>query len=95
VNQEIDDDELNELIILSNFRFPEHWMIQDWLSRTEYGDEFKLGLVEIRQKDRNGDWTNSTKTTPVLEPLTPAAAFKWKLKGIDALEQKILDFHKR
>ena len=39
-------------IVLPMFRFPEHWMIQDWLSNTEYGEAFTLTLL-ANKKDRS------------------------------------------
>lgn len=90
------------LILLGAFRFPQHWQIQEWLSQTEYGDQFDLTLVEVRMPAWNGSPGTTSVTTPALEPKTDGEKFLWKLKGPEALaetakelEQKILDFHKK
>ncbi len=86
------------LILLTAFRFPDHWQVQEWLSATEYGDQFVLVLAEVTLKDRYGEPGRTTRTTPALEPKTEEQKFLWALKGQEAakeLEQKILDFHKK
>ena len=74
-------------IVFPMFRFPEHWMIQDWLSNTEYGEAFDLILT-----------TNSAGAScPGLKTKSTKQGFKWKLRGdagIAELEEIVLDYTK-
>lgn len=86
------------LILLTSFRFPDHWQVQKWLNETEYGDQFVLVLAEVTISAWNGSPGSTSRTTPALEPKTDEQKFLWALKGEEAakeLEQKILDFHKK
>ena len=58
-------------IVLPMFRFPEHWMIQDWLNNTEYGESFDLVLITGK----------AGSTIPALKPKDNKNGFKWKLRG--------------
>lgn len=87
------------LILLTNFRFPEHWRIQEWLNGTEYGDQFYLVITQIELPNIK---KNIGKTLPALEPRDAKEKFHLILKGLEhrvemaiELEQKILDFHKK
>jgi len=74
-------------IVLPMFRFPEHWMIQDWLSNTEYGEAFDLVIT----KNKSG------VTVPGLKAKDSKQGFKWKLRGeagIEELEGMVLDYAK-
>jgi len=86
------------LILLTAFRFPDHWQVQTWLNQTEYGDQFDLVLTEAAIPAWNGSPGTTSRTTPALQPRTDEQKFLWALKGPEAakeLEQKILDFHKK
>jgi hypothetical protein len=75
------------VVVLPMFRFPEHWMIQDWLSNTEYGKAFTLTITKTQQG----------QTVPGLIPNETKEGFKWALKGesgIKELEEIILDYAK-
>jgi len=92
----------DSLILLTGFRFPDHWKVQEWLSETEYGDEFTLVLAEVTTSAWNGGPGTTSLTTPALEPKTDEAKFYWALRGAslraetaEKLEQIILDFHKK
>lgn len=91
------------LIQLPQFRFPEHHLIQEWLSGTEYGERYYLVLLE-RKVDANGGWHNNLKliTTPALEPIKGEEQFLLTLQGDATIKelsvkyhQEILDFHKK
>lgn len=77
------------MILLPLLKFPEHWMVQDWLSNTEYGEEFDLVLTEMQVGKL------ISRTVPALRPKTQKSAFYWTLrgdKGSRELEQKVLDY---
>lgn len=77
------------MILLPLLKFPEHWMVQDWLSNTEYGEEFDLVLTEMQVGK------SISRTVPALRPKTEKSAFYWTLrgdKGSRELEQKVLDY---
>jgi len=64
-------------------------MVQDWLSNTEYGDEFDLVLTEVLVGE------NLSRTVPALRPKTQKSIFYWTLRGDNGakeLEQKVLDY---
>lgn len=74
-------------IVLPMFRFPEHWMIQDWLSNTEYGNDFDLIVLTGK----------AGTTVPALKPKKNKNGFKWILRGetgMEELEEIILDYAK-
>lgn len=77
------------LIVLSRLKFPEHWKAQDWLNKTEYGEEFELVLTTI------DIGKTLSQTVPALKPKTEKSVFYWSLrgdKGAKELEEKVLDF---
>lgn len=74
-------------IVLPMFRFPEHWMIQDWLTNTKFGEAFELGQA----------LTDKKRLVPALKPKKSKLAFKYVLMGdagIKELEEIILDYAK-
>lgn len=80
----------DNLIILPLFRFPEHWMVQDWLMNTEYGEDFELVLTEVVDK-------RTSRTVPGLRIKNTKNGFKWVLRGEQGakeLEQMVLDYAK-
>jgi len=77
------------MILLPLLKFPEHWMVQDWLNNTEYGAEFDLVLTEMQVGK------SISQTVPALRPKTQKSAFYWSLRGDNGareLEQKVLDY---
>jgi hypothetical protein len=80
----------DNVIILPLFRFPEHWMVQDWLMNTKYGEDFELMLTEV-------DRGQTSLTVPALKIKSNKNGFKWILRGEEGakeLEQMILDYAK-
>ena len=80
----------DNVIILPLFRFPEHWMVQDWLMNTKYGDDFELMLTEVV----NGQ---TSRTVPGLRIKDNKNGFKWILRGEEGakeVEQMVLDYAK-
>ena len=94
------DKNIDGLIQLPQFRFPQHYLIQEWLSGTEYGERYFLVLVEAEHTSPRGGIKRIS--TPALEPITGEEKFLVQLRGDESnielareLEQKILDFHKK
>jgi hypothetical protein len=80
----------DNLIILPLFRFPEHWMVQDWLLNTEYGEDFELILTEVVRG-------KTSHTVPGLRIKNTKNGFKWILRGEQGareIEQMVLDYSK-
>lgn len=93
-------DNSDGLILLTQFRFPQHVQVAEWLNETEYGEQYYLVIAQVAVENYRG--TKSTFTCSALEHKIPEKQFLWKLKGPEALaeiaaelEQKILDFHKK
>ncbi len=86
----IREEDGDNIIILPLFRFPEHWMVQDWLLHTEYGNDFELILTEVI----NGQ---TSLTVPGLRIKDTKLGFKWVLRGEQGakeIEQMVLDYSK-
>lgn len=80
----------DKIIVLPLFRFPEHWMVQDWLMNTEYGDDFELMLTKVERGQ-------TLLTVPALKIKETKNGFKWLLRGEEGakeIEQMVLDYSK-
>lgn len=92
--------DLTGIIQLPHFRFPQHYLIQEWLSGTEYGEKFFLVMVEAEHTSPRGGIKRIT--TPALEPVEGPEKFLISLRAdgqnmkiSEKYTQKILDFHKK
>lgn len=78
----------DKIIVLPLFRFPEHWMVQDWLMNTEYSNDFELILTKVERGQ-------TLLTVPALRIKETKNGFKWILRGEEGateLENMILDY---
>jgi hypothetical protein len=87
-------DGLEGIILLSEFSFPNHYKIQEWLSGTEYHEYFDLVLCEVETETARGDKrVNRTVPGLYIKGAKDKGKFYWELKGgADYLTQKVLDF---
>lgn len=88
------------LLILSNFRFPDHLKVWEWLDATEYGEQYELVIAAAQYEGQFGAIHNIECSA--LEPISDEQKFLFTLKGSEGLaklvqemEGKILDFHKK
>jgi len=70
------------LIYLTELRFPQHAMVQEWLNGTEYGERFHLVATTISIETKN-PWGNEPKRifVPALKPIKGEEEFMLVLKG--------------
>ena len=78
----------DNIVVLPLFRFPEHWIVQDWLNNTEHGQDFELILTEVVRGQ-------TSHTVPGLRVKKTKRGFKWILRGEEGareLEELVLDY---
>ncbi len=80
--------ENDNLFILPQISFPNHYKVQEWLNGNDLNDDFELVITEI--EGRNG----LLNTVSALGPQSEQIKFIWMLKGVEKLQQEILDFKK-
>ena len=78
-------DESEEIIVLPDIKFPDHYKVQEWISGTDRLDELTLVITHVAQ----GEYT---LTVAALQPANDKILFYWKLHGLAKLQQEILDF---
>lgn len=73
-----------ELFVLPYFSFPRHYLVQEWLNGTDKNDDFELTVTK----------TANRILVSALKPRTKQIKFFWKLRGIEKIQEEILDFEK-
>lgn len=91
-------------IYLTEFRFPQHAMVQEWLNGTEYGERYYLVTANITRERVNDYGRNVSENlfVPALDPRREEEKFMLTLQGHEVTQKlaeeytlKILDFNRK
>ncbi len=85
------------IILMPEFKFPQHYLIQEWLNGTGNDKYFDLVICQVETETERGEKRVTTVPGLAVKGSAKKGQFYWKLKGgAEALTQKVLDFkHER
>ena len=91
------------LIYLTELRFPQHALVQEWLNGTEYGERYHLVATSVTVENTNtyGERYVQRLFVPALKPIKGEEEFMLVLKGQEQTQKlakeytaMVLDFRR-